>query len=246
MNVAVFGAAGWVGRAVLAHFAGRHTVRAFERSPQAWDKYDELDGAWDGEKRYGDMADFDAVDAAIEGCDGVVHLAAYFGYENTPEYDTQPFLVNVKGLWNVLESARRRGVTRVVHMGSCMVEHPAGLFFDAEVRSPEGTLYGISKRLQEEMCRQFHDAFQSRIIVFRPCSIVDSRLKVNRDFSPAGDPAGTGWVCRHDLAEGCHLALENESVDFAVLHTAGNPAAEAHCNVRLSKELLGLEYRGQL
>ena len=246
MKVAVFGAAGWVGRAVLANFKDRHAVRAFDINEGAWDKYRALDGEWAGEKLYGDMADFEAVDAAIEGCEGVVHLAAYFGYENPPEPDTRPWLINVKGLWNVLESSRRHGVRRVVHMGSCMVQHPQGHFFSSEVRSPEGTPYGISKRLQEEMCRQFHDAFGSRIIVFRPCGIVDSRLKTNRDGSPAGDPSGVGWVCRHDLAEGCHLALENEHVAFEVMHVAGNVEAEKYCNVRISREVLGLEYKGQL
>ena len=244
MKVAVLGAAGWMGRAVLANFAGRHEVRAFDLSPEAWDKYRDLDGEWDGEKLYGDMADFDAVDAAIAGCEGVVHLAAYFGYENPPEHDTRPFLINIKGLWNVLESARRHGIRRVVHMGSCMVQHPKGIFFSSEVRSPEGTLYGISKRLQEEMCRQFHDAFGQRIIVFRPCSIADSRLGTYRDGGQAGE--GIGWGCRHDLAEGCHLALENKEVEFAVMHVVGAMEAEEYCNVRRSKEVLGLEYKGQL
>lgn len=51
--------------------------------------------------------------------DGAVHLTAYFGGEKPPEEDEKPFLVNVKGLWNVLESARQRELVRVVHMGSC-------------------------------------------------------------------------------------------------------------------------------
>ena len=33
MNVTVIGAAGFVGRAVLANFAGRHEVRAFDTGP---------------------------------------------------------------------------------------------------------------------------------------------------------------------------------------------------------------------
>jgi nucleoside-diphosphate-sugar epimerase len=243
MKVVVFGAAGWAGRAVLAHFAGKHQVRAFETDAATWDHYRELDGEWEGDKVYGDIADFDAVDRAIEGMDGVIHLAAYFGYENPHETDEKPFLVNLKGLWNVLESARRHGVVRVVHMGSCMMQHPDGLFFTSEVRSPEGSLYGISKRLQEEMCRQFYDAYGQRIIVFRPCSIVDSRLGTSRDGHPAG---GNSWVCRHDLAQACHLALESDAIDFDVMHVAGHPDADQYCNVARSRELLGLEYKGQL
>ena len=30
MNIIVFGAAGWLGRAILMNLAGDHTVRAFE------------------------------------------------------------------------------------------------------------------------------------------------------------------------------------------------------------------------
>ena len=110
------------------------------------------------------------------------------------------------------------------------------------MRSVEGTLYGITKRLQEEVCRQYHDAYGTRVIVFRPCGIGDSRLGINRDGNQAS--GGIGWVCRHDLAEACHLALENETIDFDVMHTASHPEADRYCNVARSRDLLGLEYRG--
>ena len=61
---------------------------------------------------------------------------------------------------------------------------------------------------------------------------------------PAG--GGTSWVCRHDLAQACHLALESTTIDFDIMHTAGHPEAEKYCNVARSRELLGLEYKGQL
>ncbi len=67
MKVAVIGAAGWVGRAVLENFAGRHQVRAFDTNPEAWEAYRRLDGGWEGVKVYGDIADFGAVDSALEG-----------------------------------------------------------------------------------------------------------------------------------------------------------------------------------
>ena len=37
MNVTVFGAAGWAGRAILANLKGRHQVRAVDHGPGAWD-----------------------------------------------------------------------------------------------------------------------------------------------------------------------------------------------------------------
>ena len=242
MKVAVIGAAGWVGRAVLENFSGRHQVRAFDYNPEAWEVYRTFDGDWEGEKVYGDIADFDAVDSALDGMEGVVNLAAYFGYQDPPEHNEKPFLINLKGMWNVLESARRRELRRVVHMGSCVVQHPDGVFLSSEVRSKEGDLYGITKRLQEEMCRQYHDAYGLRIIVFRPCSIGDSRLGIERGGAPAR--GGISWVCRHDLAEACHLALESEDIDFDIMHTASHPDADKYCNVARSRDILGLEYKG--
>ena len=47
MKVAVIGAAGWVGRAVLEGFAGRHEVRAFDFSPESWEQYAQYDGEWE-------------------------------------------------------------------------------------------------------------------------------------------------------------------------------------------------------
>jgi len=242
VKVAVLGAAGWVGRAVLKNFANRHQVRAFDSAPQAWEVYRHVDGTWDGEKVYGDIADFDAVHSALEGMDGVVNLAAYFGYQDPPENNDKPFLINVKGMWNVLESARRHKLKRVVQMGSCVVRHPDGVFLSSAIRSKEGDLYGITKRLQEEMCRQFHEAYGLRIIVFRPCNIGDSRLGVDRDGKRV--PGGIDWVCRHDLAEVCHLALENDHIDFDIMHVANHPDADEYCNVARSRDILGLVYRG--
>ena len=243
MNVAVFGAAGWVGRAVLRNFAGRHQVRAIDRNPEAWDQYREVNGEWEGDKVYLDIADFHAVDAAMEGMDAAVHLAAYFGGAAPEEEDVNPFIVNVKGLWNVLESAHRHGCRRVVHMGSCHVEHPKGIFFTADVRRPDGGLYAIGKRLQEELCRQFHEANGLSIVVFRPSGIVDSELGTARDLKPTQDSMGS--VCRHDLAEACHRALVSD-IDFDVLHTASHPDAGKHCDMANTRARLGMEFNRRI
>lgn len=248
MNVVVFGAAGWTGRAVLANLAGRHHARAAIRGPKSWEKWQEVDGEWqDGETVYGDISDYNAVDKATDGMDAAVHLAVYFtrGDANDPK----PFLVNLKGLWNVLESARQRKMTRVVHVGSCQTVHPKGVFFTADVRRPDGSLYAICKRLQEEMCRQFYEAHGLSIVVLRPDYIVDSRLGIGFEkekLGPGGRRTRNGWVCRHDLAEACRLALEHETLAFDIFHVVGTPEADKTCNVARSRDVLGLKYRGDL
>lgn len=254
MKILVCGAAGWTGRAVLANLVEKHEVRAFELDAAAWHAWEDIDGPPpDGvDLVYGDIVDFDTIGRYVSGMDAVIHLTVHFPSFDDPEQaarDEKAFLVNHKGLWNILETARRHAVQRVVHMGSCHVAHPRGVFFSSEVRRPDGHLYAICKRLQEEMCRQFFEAHQLSIVVLRPDYIVDSRLGIGRSreqLGPTCDQATAGWVCRHDLAEACRLAIEHPSLDFEVLHAVGSARAEQTCNVQRTREVLGLTFQGDV
>ena len=249
MRVVVFGAEGWTGRAVLANLEGRHEIRAAVYSPESWEQWNDVDGDWRGEDvHHGDIVDFDVVHRVTEGVDAIIHLAVHFPYRSTVpvEHNLKSFLVNLKGLWNVLESAQRRGIERVVHVGSCMTVHPKGVFFSSDTRSIEGSQYGICKRLQEEMCRQFHDAFGMKTIVLRPDYIVDSRAGIGREREKLKGKYRNGWVCRHDLAEACRLAIESTTIEHDILHVVGTPEARETCNVERTEGLLGLEFRSDL
>ena len=251
MKVAVFGAAGWLGRAIIANMQAHHDVRAIDYGPDAWRSWEDVDGSWDGETYHGDISDFEQVDAALEGVEAVVHAAVYstrtpggYGVE-----DEKPFSVNLKGLWNVLEATRRRDITRVVHVGSCQTVHPQRIFFDEHVRRPDGSLYAVCKRLQEEMCRQYYEAFGLSIVVLRPDYIVDSRIGLGKGrevLGPEGSPLRNGWVCRHDLAEACRRAVEHPDLLFEILHIVGTPEADETCNTARAREILGLQYAGNL
>ncbi|MBM3265904.1 MAG: NAD(P)-dependent oxidoreductase, partial [candidate division Zixibacteria bacterium] len=68
MKVAVLGAAGWLGRAILKNFEPHHHVRACDAGPQAWDIWRDIDGDWQGETVHADIADFDAVARVMQDC----------------------------------------------------------------------------------------------------------------------------------------------------------------------------------
>tara|TARA_B100001250_G_scaffold365670_1_gene346508 strand:+ start:3257 stop:4027 length:771 start_codon:yes stop_codon:yes gene_type:complete len=252
MRVAVFGAAGWLGRAIITNMEVGHDVVAVDLSPSSWGKWDDIDPNWDGELIHGDITDYTHVEEVISSVDSVVHATVYSGslYDSYGIDDMNPFQINLKGLWNILEVARKKQIRRVVHVGSCQTVHPKGVFFDAEIRRPDGSIYAVTKRLQEEMCRQFFDAFGLSIIVLRPDYIVDSRLGIGKNReklgSIHGNPLRNGWVCRHDLAEAARLATEANHISFDILHVVGTPEAEKTCNVRRSRELLGLQYSANL
>ena len=164
----------------------------------------------------------------MSGCDAVVHATAHFP---SAASDPNAWSVNCQGLWNVLDCARNSDtVKRVVHIGSChtvwpgSTTHPeqASRFFDADVRRPDASIYSVTKRLQEEMCRQFYDAEGLRIVVLRPDGIIDLRHGRSRDSgrgpratAPITERPRVGSVCRYDIANACRAAiLIEDDADF--------------------------------
>jgi UDP-glucose 4-epimerase len=66
----------------------------------------------------GDIRDFDAVQAACEGVEGVFHEAAQVSVPRSIEEPLESYAVNVTGSLNVVEAAHRAGVRRVVAAAS--------------------------------------------------------------------------------------------------------------------------------
>jgi dihydroflavonol-4-reductase len=66
-----------------------------------------------------ELLDPEQLERAFEGCEAVVHVAALYSYDATPE---EHHLVNVVGTRNVLEACAATGVRRIVHTstaGTC-------------------------------------------------------------------------------------------------------------------------------
>ena len=252
MRVAVFGAGGWLGRAIISNVQASHDITAVDLSDCSWDKWNDVDPEWNGKVIYGDISDYSHVEEVICEVDSVIHAAVWSGSESGGYGvdDVDPFHINLKGLWNVLDVCRKNKIRRVVHIGSCQTIHPRGIFFESEIRRPDGSLYAVTKRLQEEMCRQFFEAFGLSIIILRPDLIVDSRLGIGKNRQKLGSIHGnslrSGWVCRHDLAEAARLALEAKHISFDILHIVGTSEAEKTCNTKRARELLGLKYSADL
>ena len=74
MKVAVLGAAGWLGRAVLTHLEEHgHQVRAIDYGPEAWKAWEDVDGTYGGEIIHADISDYDQMVSALEGQEAIVH-----------------------------------------------------------------------------------------------------------------------------------------------------------------------------
>ncbi len=140
MRVAVTGAAGFVGRALLqaAATAGHETVALTRRAgPVA--------GAAHTVTITG-LDDADALRRALDGCDAVVHLAARVhvmrreGAEGAARFAA----VNVEGTRAVRDAALAAGVRRLVHLSTAKVHGEGGgaPYRDADPLRPQGAYAG--------------------------------------------------------------------------------------------------------
>jgi len=106
----VTGGGGFLGGAVVDRLLSEgHAVRSFSRGDYPALRTKGV------ETVRGDLGDLDAVVAAVEGCELVVHTAALAGFwGRKQDYER----ANVVGTRNVLEAALRARATRLVHTSS--------------------------------------------------------------------------------------------------------------------------------
>ncbi|MBL6964376.1 MAG: NAD-dependent epimerase/dehydratase family protein [Bacteroidetes bacterium] len=107
----------------------------------------------------GDIRDVDILHDAMQGIDGVFHLAAMW-LLHCKDYPRTAFHVNIEGTFNVLEVCVKNNVERLVCSSS------ASVYGDAvEVPMTEEhpfnnrNFYGATKIAGEAMCRAFHDRY---------------------------------------------------------------------------------------
>ncbi len=160
MNYLVTGATGFIGRNVVELLAQRgDTVHALCRNNSAPFPA--------GVKVFrGDILDIQSIRNAIDGCDGVFHLAAYArNWARNPKtfYDT-----NVGGLENVLHAAKEYSAGRVVFTSSSLTLGPSNgcpVGCSSTRTAPAFTEYEQSKCEAEELARSFVLQGQDIVIV---------------------------------------------------------------------------------
>lgn len=160
MIVVVTGASGFLGRAVAAELvAAGQEVRTLQRRPS------QVPGATDA---LGSVTDAALVARALEGAEGVVHLAAKVSLAGDPADFRR---VNVDGTRTMLDAAERAGVARFVQVSSPSVAHAGAALagVGAEPASPEQARGDYARtKAEAELLALARDSDAMRVVAVRP------------------------------------------------------------------------------
>jgi nucleoside-diphosphate-sugar epimerase len=162
MHILVVGGSGYLGGLVLPTLAQQHTLRVFDLRPPA-------DPSW--EYSAGHSGDLDALSRAAAGMDTLLYMA--MGNKNyaIPESFTTNLDTNIKGVYLALFAAQQAGITHAVYTSSMSVyaNLDKRYFPDEEITPDASDLYGFTKRLGEEVCRNATRAWGMSANALRLC-----------------------------------------------------------------------------
>lgn len=123
----------------------------------------------------GDIMQTDILESALEGADGVFHLAALWLLQ-CQDYPRSAFDVNVRGTFNVMEACVKMGVKRLVYSSSASVygdalEEP--MMEDHPFNNKN--FYGATKICGEAMLRAFHYRYGLNFVGLRYMNVFGPR-----------------------------------------------------------------------
>ena len=155
--------------------------------------------------RLADLADIEEVATLMDGVDTVVHMAG----ASSPESSWEAVLeANIVGVRNVLETAHRAGVRRVVLASS---NHAFGMYDRHELwpvypdQPPRAdSLYGVSKVFGETLGRFYHDEHGLDVICLRIGWFSEDPLEAEEEILRAM------WLSPRDCTEVVRCAIEAE------------------------------------
>jgi nucleoside-diphosphate-sugar epimerase len=147
MNVLVTGASGNGGQAVCRQLAAEgYRIRMADVAlpPQTFEgaEFVRCDTRTPDDARH-----------AVEGMEGVIHLAAWHSAHRPAVSDPTIFAVNVDGTFNVFEACREHGVQAVVYASSMAYGH--------------GSVYGVTKVIGEDLCRTYQHLTGGAFVMLR-------------------------------------------------------------------------------
>jgi uronate dehydrogenase len=208
MKLLITGGAGRIGRKLRKEMADQAAlIRTFDRIAAA-------DLGPNEESIVGDLSDMPALEAAMQGIDGVIHLAAI---PNEQAWEVM-LQTNIIGTWNVYEAAFRAGVKRVVFGSSnhAVGFYPRGQRLDASVPCRPDSRYGLSKCWGEDVGSLYADKY----------GVKSLHIRIGNALGPPTSLRTMAiWISERDLAQLVMIGLTHPDVHNTIVYGVSDNAA---------------------
>lgn len=222
MKVLVTGGCGFVGSNLVPLLeAAGHGVRVLDN--EAVGRRDRLEG-YAGSFVKGDIRDPAALDAALDGIEAVIHLAADTRVIDSIADPAFNFDVNVIGSFRLIEAMRARGITRLVNAstGGAIIGAATPPVHEAMVPNPIAP-YGAGKLAVEGLCSAWAGSYGFHAVSLRFANVYGPRswhkgsvvaaflrrIAAREPLVVYGDGGQTrDFVYVEDLCQGIMRALE--------------------------------------
>jgi len=123
-----------------------------------------------------DVLDRTALRQAMEGCDFIFHFQANADVRGGPVNTRVDLEQNTIATWNVLETAREKGIKGLAFASSATVYGEPEVFPTPEACAPlQTSLYGASKYACEAMIQAYTEYFGIRSFIYRFVSWIGER-----------------------------------------------------------------------
>ena len=200
----------------------------------------------------GDICDAPAVEAAMRGCDAVIHFAAE-SHVDRSIYEPAPVIqTNVTGTFTLLEVARRLSVSRFVHISTDEVygDIPPGTYADEDFPLQPSSPYSASKASSDLLIRSYVRTYKFPALITRssnnygPYQFPEKFLPLMITNALQGEPLpiyGDGkqqrdWLHVEDNCRGILAVLERGRIG-EVYNIGGSHVEE---NLSIAQRLLRL------
>ncbi len=259
MKVLVAGGAGFIGSGYVRVRLDRHpgdSVRVLDKLTYAG-RWENLDGA-DAERLElveGDIADRDAVAAAVEGVDAIVNFAAESHVDRSIESPGEFIQTDVFGTFVLLDAARAAGIRHLqISTDEVYGSIESGSFTEASPLDPSSP-YSASKAGGDLLIGAFHHTYGADALLVRASNNYGPRQHPEKLIplcvlnALAGDRLpvyGDGmqvrnWLFVEDFAAAIDLVLESGTA--GEVYNVGGPDEIA--NIEVVRRILDLAGRDE-
>ncbi|GLQ55825.1 NAD-dependent epimerase/dehydratase family protein [Devosia nitrariae] len=213
MKIAVTGASGGIGRAIVAEAERRgHGIVGIDRAEHP-------DVAANDKRRFilAGMENYETLVDALAGCDAVIHMAAIPSPGRHPDHVVHNN--NVVGSYNILQAAAENGIKRICQassvnaIGHSYSRKPRYDYFPIDEKHPNYSEdpYSLSKWICEQQADSFVRRYPDMVIAsMRFHFVCDDKSIALRYLGPHSDATKHLWAYtrRDAAADACLLSLQ--------------------------------------